>query len=145
MALAGSAVSKAWSGYLLHDGLAMAPDGHRLFVVSRATGTHLHAPVILDFATIPPTVTNLPPFFTAESDYGTGQFAWTPDGQAISFIRRQGLVDNLWAMPVGGGAPRALTHFKRLQIAGYAWSPRGVLAISRGRNNTDAVLATPVR
>ncbi len=142
--VAGGAARQVWNGYLYADGTAISPHGRRLFAVSKAPDGS-HAPVILDLTKTPPTVTHLPPFFTVPANYVTGQYAWTPDGKAISYVRRQGLVDNLWAMPVAGGKPYELTHFQHFQIAGYAWAPDGRLAISSGQNNTDAVLATPVR
>ena len=49
---------------------------------------------------------------------------------------------NLWAAPLAGGKPYALTHFSDLGIQGYAFAEDGRLAISRGSPNRDAVLAT---
>ncbi|MGH9477419.1 MAG: hypothetical protein ACRD1C_14010 [Terriglobales bacterium] len=51
-------------------------------------------------------------------------------------------MDNIWALPVAGGTAYALTHFTELNIASYAFSRGGRLAISRGSENTDVVLAT---
>lgn len=143
VAVVGGKPRRIWSGYVYADGTAASPHGRRLFLISKAPDGS-HAPVVLDLTQTPPAVIHLPPFFAAPADYFNGQFAWTPDGKAISYVRRQGLVDNLWAMPVAGGKPYELTHFSHLQIAGYAWSSDGRLAISRGEQNTDAVLATAV-
>lgn len=140
--LAGGKVRVLWPGMALGDGIAVSPHGRRVFLVS-LTRQGAHQPLLLDLTKTPPAVTRMPPIFPEQADYASGQYAWTPDGKAISYVRRQGLVDNLWAMPVAGGAPRELTRFTRGQIAGYAWSQDGRLAISRGEDNTDVVLATP--
>ncbi|MGH9525925.1 MAG: hypothetical protein ACRD2F_04560, partial [Terriglobales bacterium] len=141
--VAGGVPRRIWAGFVYADGTAVSPHGHRVFLVSRAPDGS-HDPVVLDLTHTPPAVIHLPPFFAAPADYVNGHFAWTPDGKAISYVRRQGLVDNLWAMPVAGGKPSELTHFTHLQIAGYAWSADGRLAISRGQQNTDVVLAIAV-
>ena len=140
--LAGGKVRVLWPGMVLADGIAVSPRGRRVFLVSQ-TRQGAHQPLLLDLTKTPPAATRMPPFFLEQADYASGQYAWTPDGKAISYVRRQGLVDNLWAMPVAGGSPRELTHFTRGRIAGYAWSQDGRLAISRGDDNTDVVLAMP--
>ncbi|MGH9519207.1 MAG: hypothetical protein ACRD2D_06135 [Terriglobales bacterium] len=71
-----------------------------------------------------------------------GPYRWTRDGRAVTYLLRSGSVANLWAAPLAGGKPYALTHFKDLGIQGYAFAEDGRLAISRGSPNRDAVLAT---
>ncbi len=36
---------------------------------------------------------------------------WTPDGGAILYMSNAGGTENLWRLPLGGGAPEQLTHF----------------------------------
>ncbi len=140
--LQGGEISAVWPGFVFVDGLAISPDGGRAILVSRdAEGKHV--PTIVDLTATPATATQLAAPFSTVREYKRANFAWTPDGRTISYVVRQGLVDNLWILPVNGGKPSQLTHFPDLQIASYAWSHDGRLAISRGQPNTDVVLATP--
>jgi hypothetical protein len=140
--LAGGTASPVWTALIYSDGIAVAPDGHRVFVVSRSENGE-HQPVIVDLAKVPPAVTGLPELYSSAQAYRKTLPAWTSDGRAVTYVVRRGLVDNLWEMPVTGGKPFQLTHFTDLEIAPYAWSRDGRLAISRGEPKTDAVLATP--
>ena len=76
----------------------------------------------------PLPVTNTPPFL------------WTPDGRAISFINSVNGVDNVWEQPLAGGPPKPVTHFTSDKIFWFDWSRDGRLALSRGVDQTDAVL-----
>ncbi|MGD0458006.1 MAG: protein kinase [Terriglobia bacterium] len=76
----------------------------------------------------PLPVTNAPPFL------------WTPDGRAISFINSVNGVDNVWEQPLAGGPPQPVTHFTSDRIFYFDWSRDGRLALSRGTDQTDAVL-----
>ena len=68
---------------------------------------------------------------------------WTPDGKAITYVRREQQVDNLWLQPLNGGPARQLTEFSSDQIYKFAWSPDGRnLAVARGRRGYDLVLIT---
>ncbi len=71
------------------------------------------------------------------SDY---PFLWTPDGHAISFVNSVNGVGNIWEQPVAGGPPKPVTHFTSDKIFWYGWSRDGRLALSRGTDQTDAVL-----
>ena len=73
-------------------------------------------------------VTNTPPFL------------WTPDGRAISFINSVNGVDNVWEQPLTGGPPKPVTHFTSDKIFWFDWSRDGRLGLSRGVDQTDAVL-----
>src|SRR6185437_16623333 len=68
--------------------------------------------------------------------------ALTPDGKALVSVVTDGNVSNLWASPLGGAPSYAITHFKDLMLAAYAFAPDGRLAVSRGAQNSDAVLAS---
>ncbi|HMD83865.1 MAG TPA: protein kinase [Terriglobia bacterium] len=65
---------------------------------------------------------------------------WTPDAHAITFINSVNGVGNVWEQPLGGGPPKAVTHFTSDRIFWYDWSRDGRLAFSRGTKQTDAVL-----
>jgi Tol biopolymer transport system component len=65
---------------------------------------------------------------------------WTPDGQALTYSDTKDGVANLWRMPIRGGSPQQITHFKSEQIFSFAWSRDGrQLAVVRGARVRDAV------
>ncbi|MGH9414862.1 MAG: protein kinase domain-containing protein [Terriglobales bacterium] len=132
--VAGGVPRPFWGkGFVGFNANAASPDGKQLLEASRpgdvllelsADGAITVKPAGLDPKTM------------------LGRYGWTPDGRAITYIHRQGSVDNIWAFPLNGGKPYALTHFTSLSISSYAFSRDGRLAISRGSANTDVVLAT---
>ena len=70
-----------------------------------------------------------------------GTIQWTPDGRAIAFVRDVKGQSNIWTLPLDGGAPKQLTHYKDLGIRTFAWSRDGKkLALSRGSSTRDVVL-----
>jgi serine/threonine protein kinase/dipeptidyl aminopeptidase/acylaminoacyl peptidase len=71
---------------------------------------------------------------------------WAPDGSSIAYIDNRGSAGNLFALPVGGGAPKQLTDFKTDAIFWFDWSPDGKqLALSRGTQVSDVVLISNFR
>ncbi|MEO8217937.1 MAG: protein kinase [Acidobacteriota bacterium] len=68
------------------------------------------------------------------------QYGWTPDGKALTFIRDDENVSNLWRQPLDGSKPEQLTHFRSGLIFSYAWTPSGKLVMGRGEIRSDAVL-----
>jgi eukaryotic-like serine/threonine-protein kinase len=81
------------------------------------------------------------PVGTVPQFVSAGQAKWAPDGRSIVFIRSEGYVSNLWALPLDGGVPHQLTRFDTDLIFSFAYSPDGkLLATARGRSNGDVVL-----
>ncbi len=72
----------------------------------------------------------------------SGPFRLTPDAKVLTTIGTVGGVSNIWAMPMDGAAFYPMTHFTDLAIAYYAFAPDGRLALSRGSDNNDVVIAT---
>jgi Tol biopolymer transport system component len=75
---------------------------------------------------------------------------WTPDGKALSFVHNTtGRTQNVYMLPLSGGAPVQLTHFdsEPAFVAAYAWSRDGKkFAVTRARyNDTDVVLFSGFR
>ncbi|MGH9415120.1 MAG: TolB family protein, partial [Terriglobales bacterium] len=138
--LAGGTPRQVWNGFAFAASGAASPDGTRAFAIIRSAepGGHQAALIRLDGGQ--PQVTALAGF-----DRSTMQFpwAWTPDSKAITYMNKTGSLDNIWALPIAGGKPYALTHFTDLHIEGYAFAPDGRLVVSRMAPNADAVLATP--
>jgi Tol biopolymer transport system component len=67
--------------------------------------------------------------------------AWTPDGKALIYPVREHAVDNLWRVPLAGGAASAITNFLSEDLFDYAFSPDFKnVAMARGREATDVVL-----
>jgi len=60
----------------------------------------------------------------APSNYG-GVLRWTPDGKELGYLNSA--LTDIWATPLDGGAPRAITSFGRDpdRIVGFAWSRDG--------------------
>ncbi len=68
---------------------------------------------------------------------------WTPDGKAISYIKTENGVANLWAQPIDGGEPYQITKFIADGIPSYCdWSADFGLICSRSRVTRDAVVVT---
>jgi Tol biopolymer transport system component len=75
---------------------------------------------------------------------------WTPDGKALSFVHNTtGATQNVYMLPLSGGAPVQLTHFdpEPVYLPAYAWSRDGKkFAITRARyNDTDVVIFSGFR
>jgi len=72
---------------------------------------------------------------------------WTPDGRELAYLDSN--AKNIWALPLDGGAPHALTSFAERDgapIARYAWSRDGRrLAIARMTTSEDIVLLRGLR
>jgi Tol biopolymer transport system component/DNA-binding winged helix-turn-helix (wHTH) protein len=70
-----------------------------------------------------------------------GRTAWTPDGQALIFIKQEWPIANLWRQPLTGGRPQPFTHFQADRVFNFAFSSDGrQLAVSRGNHYSDVVL-----
>jgi serine/threonine protein kinase/Tol biopolymer transport system component len=68
-------------------------------------------------------------------------YRWLPDGKALSFVRSENGVSDLWLQPLDGSAPRRLTHFNEGAINDYAWNATGTRAvISHIVDSSDVVL-----
>jgi Tol biopolymer transport system component len=86
-----------------------------------------------------------------QEEYGDWhKLGWTPDGKALSFIHNTtGSVQNVYMLPLSGGAPVELTHFdsEPAAVLAYAWSRDGKkFAVTRSRqNDTDVVMFSRLR
>ncbi|HJQ36678.1 MAG TPA: hypothetical protein VKB93_06035, partial [Thermoanaerobaculia bacterium] len=68
-------------------------------------------------------------------------YRWLPDGKALSFVRSENGVSDLWLQALDGSAPRRLTHFNEGTINDYAWNAAGTRAvISHIVDSSDVVL-----
>ncbi len=137
MPLHGGAAHQISSRFVYVDGNPASPDGTQIFAIVRGADPTSHVPAIFHLQGAGATVTPIGlDFKTMPPPYG-----WTADGRGIVYVKNQGTTDNLWAYPVAGGAPYALTHFNDLRIASFALARDGRLAISRGSPNSDTVVA----
>ncbi|MGH9416684.1 MAG: TolB family protein [Terriglobales bacterium] len=136
--MAGGTPRQVWSGFVFGAGIPVSPDGTRLFAMARGSAPEAHVPTIVRLDGGQPQAQIVPglDYTTMLTPYG-----WTADGRAITFIHNQGTVDNIWAMPIAGGKPFAVTHFTDLRISSYAFSSDGRLAVSRLAPNSDMVVA----
>jgi len=115
--------------------LDVSSDGRRLkFVTHNERGTAL---AVCDL----PVCSNRVDLAVPGNFAGPGR--WTPDGREIAYVESTGA--NIWAMPLDGGQPHAITHFaeeeKYPMIGAFAWSHDGTrLAIARETEAVDIVL-----
>ena len=68
---------------------------------------------------------------------------WTPDGQAIAYLKTTGGVSNIWSQPLNGDPPKPLTDFKSDSVFSFHfhWSRDGKqLVFARGSVTSDVVL-----
>ena len=71
-------------------------------------------------------------------DVGLG---WTADSRAITYADTRDNADNIWSMPIEGGAARQLTNFNTGLIFAFQGSRDGKqLVISRGTQTDDVIL-----
>jgi hypothetical protein len=63
-----------------------------------------------------------------------------PDGRAITYIVQKGGFTNIVAQPIGGGAPKQLTHYNSGRIFWFDIARDGQLALARGSQSSDVVL-----
>jgi eukaryotic-like serine/threonine-protein kinase len=84
----------------------------------------------------PLRIVDVPPTFT-------GHLQWAPDGRAAQVVDTRDDVSNIWSVAHDTGAFSQVTHFTSDKIYYFAWSHDGTrLALSRGRETSDAVLVT---
>ena len=66
---------------------------------------------------------------------------WTPDGEAITYIKTIGGVSNIWSQNLTGDPPKPLTDFKSDSMFSFSWSRHGKqLVYARGAVTSDVVL-----
>jgi Tol biopolymer transport system component len=71
---------------------------------------------------------------------------WNAAGDAVTYVRTQDGVSNIWAQPLDGSPPRQLTHFTSMVIWSHDWSRDGEwLVMARGNFSSDAVMLTDTR
>ncbi len=81
------------------------------------------------------------------TNMGSLPIRWTADSAAITYVRTQNGVSNIWSQPVNGSSPaKQLTNFTSMLIWRHAWSPDGkYLVMARGNFSRDAVMLTNIR
>jgi Tol biopolymer transport system component len=68
---------------------------------------------------------------------------WSPDGNAVNFIREENGVSNVWSQPVAGGAVKKITSFGSEEIFYFSYArDDSRLALSRGSQFSDVILIT---
>ena len=71
---------------------------------------------------------------------------WTSDGRALTYLDTRNGAYNIWAQPLDGSPPKALTNFTTDRIFAYAWSHDGKrLACARGNQISDVVLINAIK
>jgi Tol biopolymer transport system component len=68
---------------------------------------------------------------------------WRPSGTALTYVRNEGSVSNIWSQSLAGGTPRQLTDFATDRIFSFDWARQeDWLVCARGVVNRDVVLIT---
>jgi serine/threonine protein kinase/Tol biopolymer transport system component len=68
-------------------------------------------------------------------------FRWAPDGQALTFRRKEGDGYNVWRLPLDGGPSTRITDFDSVVLGDYVLSADGsTLTFTKVRSTSDAVL-----
>ena len=81
--------------------------------------------------------------FEVYLDYDLATIKWTPDGQALTYVRSTGGVANIWAQPISGGPPKQITAWDSDIVFRFDWSKDGRLVAERGRFMADIILIRP--
>ncbi len=114
---------------------AISPDGRWIVYMASETNRQIVMPFEGDAPTKP---LDLPPGAPLLQPV-----RWSPDSQAIQFIVKREGVENIWQMPLDGGAPKQITNFTSDRIFSYDWSDDGkTLGLVRGAWTADMVLLT---
>jgi serine/threonine protein kinase/Tol biopolymer transport system component len=67
--------------------------------------------------------------------------AWMPGSAAVSYVRNENGVGNVWVQPMSGGPPRKVTNFARDRVLYFGWSRDGATVfVTRAMVTTDAML-----
>ena len=111
---------------------AVSPDG-KLVALYQASD---HRIVVIPFAGGSPVATL--EVSLNSRDVGLG---WMSDSKAVTYAASQADADNIWSIPVDGGAPKQLTNFTSGLIFAFQMSPDGKqIALSRGTQIDDVIL-----
>ncbi|HQU91910.1 MAG TPA: protein kinase [Pyrinomonadaceae bacterium] len=69
------------------------------------------------------------------------QYAWSPDGKALTVLTNRTGVQNIWRQPIDGSTPTQITDFKSGRIMNFTWTADGKeLFLVRGNTNNDLIL-----
>jgi len=75
----------------------------------------------------------------------TGERRWSPDGKALYFAKTQQGTDNVWKLPLAGGAPVRVTNFSSGSIGSLVVSRDERLAFRHFNSISDVVLVRSVQ
>ena len=138
----GGAEASIEGGNSTSGSAVISPDGTKIAYIDAGSRGHYSRIVVIPFEGGPPIASI--DFPEREDNPGGGALGiiqWTVDGRAIAFVRDVKGQSNIWTLPLDGGAPKQLTHYKDLGIRTFAWSRDGKkLALSRGSSTRDVVL-----
>jgi eukaryotic-like serine/threonine-protein kinase len=110
----------------------LSPDGTRVLhtLIHEVEGQGAFTPQIISLQDGKTSTPGLPP--------RARDTAWTPDGTALTYTHESNELRNVFRLPLDGGAPREITHFKDGRILLHRWSPDGKrLLVRRLIGNAD--------
>jgi eukaryotic-like serine/threonine-protein kinase len=92
------------------------------------------------------SLTDLKVIHDVPVDPRASSFGVLADNSAFVYIMREGNVDNLYTVPVTGGSPHQLTHYKSEHIRTYEFTRDGkTLVVARGSEIANAVMISNFR
>lgn len=98
---------------------SFSPDGTKVVFDQRTGGSDLQRWTQLWIADL--NTGQLQPLL--QSDQGTYDPAWSPDGHWVAYVGRNGTANDLWVIPAEGGTPIQLTSSG--DVTQPVWSPDG--------------------
>lgn len=126
------------------SGPAISPDGTLIACWYAPDPPTQDPPPVMKIALIP--IAGGPPIkiLDATRTYPV-RVRWSPDGQAVDYVKGRGGVSNIWSQPISGDPVKQITQFTSERIGGFDWSRDGTLLCSRAHNVGDVVLITDFR
>ena len=96
------------------EGAAWSPDGTRISYTERSPQMFSGKLNVVRFDSSKGTASDAQTIYTAKTDRGggwsIGKAHWSPDGKSLAVILQESGWNNVYLIPVDGGAPKALTH-----------------------------------
>jgi TolB protein len=117
----------------------VSPDGRTIaFLLINETDAKI---ALMPFESSSPTKIFPTPVEIAGKPYYSTLLRWTADGSAITFIKEENGVSNIWSQPIDGNTPKPLTKFVSEEIFYFDFAKDGSrLALTRGSQTSDVML-----
>src|SRR5581483_1119984 len=96
------------------EAASWSPDGTRISYTERSPQTFSGKLNVVKFDAAKGTASDAATLYKAKTDRGggwsVGKAHWSPDGKSLAVVLQESGWNNVYLIPAGGGAPKALTH-----------------------------------